>query len=180
MCRYRRDSLSPKKLTHPTQGCLGGYLFSVTLFVRSYFRSLTSLRSTIRAVSPPFGEEPWCSEWFKQLGSLQYARCRHRSVNCERSNNFLKKGSLFLYKERRQLWNITVNRYITRNNMQVQFIRFRQKIAFIQVMFYSMPYRSFTFCEATHSKQNASILIGRFEHNSLERFAAASGCMLVI
>ena len=53
-----------------------GYLFSVPSFLRS-------LRSTIRAVSPPFGEEPWCSEWFKQLGSLLYVRCRHRSVNCE-------------------------------------------------------------------------------------------------
>ena len=98
-------------------------------FVRPYFRSLTLLCSTIRAVSPPFGEEPWCSEW---LGSLQYVRCRHRSVNCEveqLQQGFLKKVRLFLYKERRQLWNITVNRYIPRNNMQVQFIRFRQKIS---------------------------------------------------
>ena len=33
------------------------------------------------------------------------------------SQGFLKIVRLFLYKERRQPWNITVNRYITRNNM---------------------------------------------------------------
>ena len=63
----------------------------------------------IREVSPPFG----------QL----------RAAARPRSNNFLTIVRLFLCKERRQLWNITVNRYITRNSMQVQFIRFRQKIS---------------------------------------------------
>ena len=128
--------------------------------VRPSFLSalVSSLRSTIRAVSPPFGEEPCCSKWLSPLS----VQCRHHSVKSHGRvvSGFLKKVRLFLYKERRQLWNITVNRYITRNNMQVQFIRFRQKISplfqcFFQVMFYSMQYRSFTFCEATHSKQNA-------------------------
>ena len=109
-------------------------------------------------MSPPFGEEPCCSEWLSPLS----VRCHHHSVKSHGRvvSGFLKKVRLFLYKERRQLWNITVNRYITRN-MQVQFIRFRKKISplfqcFIQVMFYSMQYRSFTFCEATHS---SSILL---------------------
>ena len=98
-------------------------------FVRPYFRSLTSLRSTIRAVSPPFGEEPWC----RVVGliairevSPPFGQLRGRTTSTRLSK---KKIRLFLYKERKQIWNITVNRYITRNNMQVQFIRFRQKIS---------------------------------------------------
>ena len=40
-----------------------------------------------------------------------------------------------------------------------------KNIAFIQVMFYSLQYRSFTFGEATDSKQNRenAYIIGRFE-----------------
>ena len=78
-------------------------------FVPAFVRSLPSLRSTIRAVSPPFGEEPWCSEWFKQLGSLQYVRCRHRSVNCEprpgrgrTTSTRLSKNSSFISLQRTQ------------------------------------------------------------------------------
>ena len=61
-------------------------------------------------VSPPFGEEPWCSEWFKQLGSLQYVRCRHRSVNCEPRpgrGRSLSKNSSFISLQRTHAQEIT-------------------------------------------------------------------------
>ena len=139
---------------------------------------VSSLRSTIRAVSPPFGEEPCCSKWLSPLS----VRCRHHSVKSHGRvvSGFLKKVRLFLYKERRQLWNITVNSYITRNNMQVQFIRFRQKISPFSNAFFRL---CFIQCNIAHSRfakrhiQSRTHIIGRFEHNSLERLAAASGCM---
>ena len=135
--------------------------------VRPSFLSalVSSLRSTIRAVSPPFGEEPCCSiaylasslephappiAWrvaeinhYAGLRSDTHIRCRNHLWPLPGLLIINIHFTLFLYKERRQLWNITVNRYITINNMQVQFIRFRQKISplfqcFIQVMFYSM------------------------------------------
>ena len=68
-----------------------------------------------------------------------------------------------------------MNLYITRNNMQVQFIRFRKKYRLYSgdVLFNAISLihvlRSDTF--------KAERIIGRFEHNSLDRLAAAIGCM---
>ena len=79
-----------------------------SFLVRASFRSL---RSTIRAVSPPFGEEPWSSQCGKQLGSLLYVGCRHRSLNCTRaaaearpnnSSRRFSKNGLFISLQRTQ------------------------------------------------------------------------------
>ena len=103
-----------------------------------------------------------------------YVRCRHRSVNCEPrpgaveqlQQGFLKIVRLFLYKERRQLWNITVNRY--RNNMQVQFIRFRQKISPLFRLCFIQCNIAHSRCEAIDSKQNA-FRTGHFEQSRTTR-----------
>ena len=67
-----------------------------------------------------------------KFGSLPYVRCRHRSVKSEPCTAVEQDISFPANKQRRQLWNSTVHRYgmnayIARNNMQVQFVRFRQK-----------------------------------------------------
>ena len=71
-----------------------------------------------------------------------------------------------------------MNRYITRNNMQVQFIRFRQKIEVYCLSGYVL-FNAISLIHVLRSDtfKAERILIGLFEHNSLERLAAASGCM---
>ena len=50
---------------------------------------------------------------FMKLGSLLFVKCRHRSVKsrAQRSNKSFQLFSFPANKERRQLWNSTVNRY---------------------------------------------------------------------
>ena len=138
--------------------------------VRAYFRSL---RSTIRVVSPPFGEEPWSSQGGKQLGSSLYVGCRHCSLNCTRaaaearpnnSSTRFSKNSSFISLQRTQEAMEYYCESLHHKKYHVSSIHTipSKNIAFIQVMFDALQYRSFTFGEATDSKQNAYI-IGRFE-----------------
>ena len=135
----------------------------------------------IRAVSPPFGEEPWCSEWFKQLGSLQYVRCRHRSVNCERprSNNFNKAfNNKFVYFFTKNAGSYGILLWIaTSQDITCKFTSYDS----INIYRLYPGYVLFNAVSLIHVLRSdtfkAERIIGRFEHNSLERLAAASGFM---
>ena len=73
------------------------------------------------------------STLFMKLGLLLYVRCRHRSVNTVRALLSNKKF-LFQLTNNADSYGIVnryrwMNVYIGRNNMQVQFVRFRKKIS---------------------------------------------------
>ena len=97
---------------------------------------------TIRGVSPPFA----------QLRAAAEARPNNSSTR------FL--NSSFIYLQRTQAAMEYYCESLHHKKYHVSSIHTipSKNIAFIQVMFYALQYRSFTFGEATDSKQNAYII----------------------
>ena len=143
--------------------------------VRPSFLSalVSSLRSTIRAVSPPFGEEPCCSKWISPL-SVRY---RHHSVKSHGRvvSGFLKKSS-FIPLQRTQTAMEYYCESLHHKKYHASSIHTIPSniIAFIPMLY--SGYVLFNAISLIHILRSR-ILIGRFEHNSLERLPAASGCM---